>query len=514
MAALVVGVLAVVVGAAVYLTRGPGPEPSPPVAVAEGDASDPKVEALKPAVIVSKPSEVLHASDVEAGVAEAEARRKVERLLTEAKVLFAADQLLTPPENSAFGKYREVLLLEPGNREAEAGLQAIVERYDGWGDVAMRRGRYEEAETYYRRGLTVDPSSSALRGKLTAARKAAQALAEETKKRKETAATEKKEEEQEREAARVARVAGSLVKGARDVEMVWIPAGSFTMGSPTNEPGRDINEDPHRRVTLSNGFWMGRYEVTVGEFRGFVESTGYRTEAEREGGVYTWTGEKWEMRSGVDWRRPGFGQSDRNPVTCVSWNDAVRFCNWLSEQEGLRPAYRISGNDVTWDRGASGYRSPTEAEWEYAARAGTETAVYTGPLRIVGECNDPALDAIAWYCGNSGVGRTEGMDCSNWAERQYSTSRCGTHPVGRKQPNAWGLYDMIGNVWEWCWDWNGLYSSGAVTDPTGPSSGVSRVTRGGGWINNVRACRSAVRLHNPPGNRNFFLGFRLARSGP
>jgi formylglycine-generating enzyme required for sulfatase activity len=161
------------------------------------------------------------------------------------------------------------------------------------------------------------------------------------------------------------------------------------------------------------------------------------------------------------------------PVERVSWEDVQEFIRRLNQREN-----------------SNRYRLPTEAEWEYAARAGSTTAFANGEIRDTG-CRDPNLDKIGWYCGNSG-------------EK--------THPVARKQPNAWGLHDMHGNVWEWCRDWEGDYPSAAVTDPTGPLSGEYRVVRGGSWTRGARRCRSAFRGAALPGGLDLRLGFRLART--
>ena len=181
---------------------------------------------------------------------------------------------------------------------------------------------------------------------------------------------------------------------------------------------------------------------------------------------------------------------DDCPVESVSWHDAVTFCNKLSERDGLRAAYRIHGEKVTWDRSANGYRLPTEAEWECACRAGTETAFSSGGISETG-CDDRNLDRIGWYCGN--------------ASKK-------THGVARKESNTWGPHDMHGNVWEWCWDWRGDYPSRSVTDPAGPDRGSDRVHRGGSWRGGARVCRSAYRFGLVPGIRSRLLGLRLARS--
>ena len=158
----------------------------------------------------------------------------------------------------------------------------------------------------------------------------------------------------------------------------------------------------------------------------------------------------------------------------------------------MDPAYEVNGTHVSWDQLANGYRLPTESEWEYACRAGSTTAFYNGGItRLI--CNiDPNLDQIGWYCGNASAK---------------------THEVAEKLPNAWGLYDMSGNVEEWCWDWYGVYP-GTETDPVGPDSGAWRVKRGGSWNGSAQGCRSATRDRAGPGYSIQYLGFRPARSAP
>jgi formylglycine-generating enzyme required for sulfatase activity len=260
-------------------------------------------------------------------------------------------------------------------------------------------------------------------------------------------------------------------------EMVWIPAGTFTMGSPTSEEDRSTNETQHQ-VTLSQGFYMGKYQVTQEQWVAVMGSLPSLLSSGTYGSI-----------------------GDNYPVYYISWYDALVFCNKLSIAEGLSPAYRINGStdpavwgtvptssNSTWDAvtivtGSTGYRLPTEAQWEYACRAGTTTAYNTGSNTI--------SDNTGWYSNNS-VGSS--------------------HDVGLKSPNAWGLYDMHGNVWEWCWDWYGTYSSGAQTDPTGAVSGTSRVVRGGSWGSNGLNLRSACRYANFPNYRsNDLVGFRLVR---
>ena len=252
------------------------------------------------------------------------------------------------------------------------------------------------------------------------------------------------------------------------ITMVSIAAGSFLMGSPSDEEGHSSDEAPQRTGNVS-AFKMSETEVTQKQFED----------------VMGWN--------------DSYFSGDDHPVDRVTWYDCVSFCNELSEADGYTKCYTITnmgydGNhitsaDVTCNFDANGYRLPTEAEWEYACRAGTTTRFYTGD-------SDSDLGRAGWYSSNSG-----------------ST----THPVGEKEANAWGLYDMHGNVWEWCWDWySSSYYGGQPdpdSDPTGPGSGSYRVIRGGSWSDVARYCRSADRGYfNTPVYRGYSLGFRLVRS--
>ena len=233
-------------------------------------------------------------------------------------------------------------------------------------------------------------------------------------------------------------------------EMVRVPAGEFMMGAMDDDEEAYDSEKPRHKVTLTRDFLIGKYAVTQA---------------------------LWDSVMGSN---PSDFKGANRPVECVSWFHVVSFCNKLSEREGLEPAYTINGNDVTCNWNAKGYRLPTEAEWEYSARSGQR-------FKYAGSNN---VDEVAWYNGNSG----------------YET-----HPVGQKKPNGFGLYDMSGNVFEWCWDRFGDYSSGSQTDPTGPDSGPRRVNRGGGWRNGARFARVSYRNGSDPANRRSVLGFRLSR---
>lgn len=221
------------------------------------------------------------------------------------------------------------------------------------------------------------------------------------------------------------------------LELIWIKPGTFTMGSPPEEEGRNKAEGPQTKVTLTQGFWLGKTHVTQAQY---LAETG---------------------------TNPSHFQTvgPNAPVDRVSWLMAMEYCEKLTAHE--RAAGRLPAGYV--------YTLPTEAQWEYACRAGT-TGLYSG---------NP--DAMSWYKANSGGT---------------------THPVAEKKPNPWGLYDMYGNVLQWCYDWYGPYPGGSVTDPNGPNSGYFRMARGGSWRTEIM--RSASRAGGSAGREDYTLGFRLA----
>jgi len=256
------------------------------------------------------------------------------------------------------------------------------------------------------------------------------------------------------------------------MQFVRIEPGTFLMGDPPEEEKQSPNERQHR-VRISKPFMMGIHAVTRGQFAAFVRASGYQTQAEVEGWSYAWDGKTLGPVKGASWRMAGFEQDDSHPVVCISWKDAEACVQWLKQNED-KP-----------------YRLPTEAEWEYACRAGTITPFHFGPTISTDQAN---------YNGNCYYGKG-----SKGVYRQK------TIPVGSLQsPNAWGLHDMHGNVWEWCQDWFGNYPDGEVADPTGPASGSSRVLRGGSWNIIPQYCRAACRYWSTPVNRFNFIGFRLA----
>jgi len=268
------------------------------------------------------------------------------------------------------------------------------------------------------------------------------------------------------------------------MNLSYIPAGKFAMGSPRDEKGRKEEERRHG-VELTREFYLGIHEVTVGQFRAFIDDSGYKTDTDKDGkGSWGITPKgKFERDAKYDWKSPGFEQCSHHPVVDVSWNDAKAFCKWLSHKEGKT------------------YRLPTEAEWEYACRAGTRTAYSFGDnpqdLAKAGNAADASARAqfSAWSLGIKG---NDGY--------AYSS------PVGQFQPNRFGLYDMHGNVWEWCEDWyaEDAYPRSSRTDPTGPKTGTMRVHRGGGWSSAPERCRSASRIRRHPSEyRGCYLGFRV-----
>ncbi len=300
------------------------------------------------------------------------------------------------------------------------------------------------------------------------------------------------------------------IRNRLGMDFCLIPSAGFQMGSPEDEPERGDDEVEHR-VMLRRAFYMKATEVSQDQWRAVMQT------------------------------RPAWFQAagGNHPVESVSWYDALLFCNRLSEREELEPAYLLSSiqreagsivsAEVHFNGSASaGYRLPTEAEWEYACRAGSTSALPTGPLAAEGFFASPNLEAIAWFGGNSQVSYPGSVDLLDFYRSALEggvegdvgellglgPTRSGTLPVGRKPPNRFGLYDMLGNVWEWCWDRYGAYPEGLSLDPEGPRAGDLRVWRGGAWTSFASACRCATRLADDPALRSMIVGFRPVRSAP
>jgi sulfatase modifying factor 1 len=271
-----------------------------------------------------------------------------------------------------------------------------------------------------------------------------------------------------------------------------IPKGEFTMGSEELP-----SEKPVHKVRLTKDFYLAIHPVTIGQFKTFVKDTGYKTDAESGKGALGYSAAaKWlDAKQIYTWKNPGFEQGDGHPVVCVSWNDAMAFCKWLGKKEGIA------------------YRLPTEAEFEYACRAGTTTRYSSGEkdetLKEVANLADEALKAkvgdkiSAW---NLAPKDNKSGGIAAWNDGYPFTS-----PVGKFKANPWGLYDMHGNVWTWCADWSGKYQAGPQDDPTGPAGPTNgRVIRGGAWLLGPLRCRSANRVQRDPVASFCFVGFRLA----
>lgn len=303
----------------------------------------------------------------------------------------------------------------------------------------------------------------------------------------------------------------SQIQNSLGMKFVLIPPGEFVMGSdesaealaqdyPQYDRKRFVelsDEGPAHKVRITHPFYLGQYEVTVGEFRRFVEASGYQPESEADGtGGYGYNpdydpaksarGDAFEGRNQkYSWRNPGFPQDEHHPVVNVTWNDAVAMCKWLSKTEGHT------------------YRLPTEAEWEYAGRAGTRTRYYSGndPQSLLRAAN--VFDAEA---------------AKNWQQwKKFALDEADgfafTAPVGSFAPNAFGLYDIHGNAWEWTADWHDdrYYSYSPIDDPQGPATGTVRVRRGGSWHTWSFYARSSYRNWNSQDTRYTLVGMRLLR---
>jgi sulfatase modifying factor 1 len=287
-------------------------------------------------------------------------------------------------------------------------------------------------------------------------------------------------------AARTAHApeAGKIFRDCQNCpEMVVLPSGSFSMGSPDSEAGRGDDEGPVHSVNIP-AFAMGRTEITRGQFAAFVNDTNYST------GDQCWTLEdgKYKERSGRNWREPGFPQDDNHPVVCIDWNDAKAYAEWISKKAGKQ------------------YRLPTEAEWEYAARGNTSTARYWG--------HNPD-EACAYANGADKTAQAQIIGASSWSIHNCTDGFAYTAPVGSLKPNAFGLNNMLGNVWNWTEDSYHNSYNGAPTDGSAwQGDGSKRVLRGGSWNNSPRNVRAAARNMDKPELRFSIFGFRVARILP
>jgi formylglycine-generating enzyme required for sulfatase activity len=274
--------------------------------------------------------------------------------------------------------------------------------------------------------------------------------------------------------------------GAR-MRLVRVRAGRFVMGSADSDPDAEDDEKPAREVEISRDCWMGRTEVTRGQFARFVAETGYKTDGEKDGrGGWGWrAGGEHAQDPAFSWRDAGFPQTDDHPVVNVSWNDAVAYCKWLSAK---------TGREV---------RLPTEAEWEHACRAGSPTRYPTGD-------DAESLKGHADIADAAAKTRFPG-----WTTVEFDDGSAFTAPAGSFAANGFGLKDMVGNVYEWCGDGFDprFYAAAPGRDPFNPA-GELRVLRGGSWGSEGRVCRSANRWGNAPEHRSDVIGFRVVVAAP
>jgi formylglycine-generating enzyme len=281
--------------------------------------------------------------------------------------------------------------------------------------------------------------------------------------------------------------------GGKKMVMVWIPAGKFVMGSPATEQGHKPDESPQTNVTLTKGYWLATTELTIGQWRAVTGQT-LREKVIKmlnDETLYDFDGKKMRIRDFMHFDKNSAdrvmaNEDDNLPMYFVSWYEAMKFCRKLTQTE--RAAGRLP-------KGYE-YTLPTEAQWEYACRAGTTGATYAEDA-----ATDTGMQTIAWYVKNSYKG---------YSGRGFGNPNAGPRQVKEKMPNKWGLWDMPGNIWEWCRDWYGPYTGGEVTDPTGPATGAYKVNRGGSFGSGLYDERSDSRAQNPPNEDSAYRGFRVA----
>lgn len=277
----------------------------------------------------------------------------------------------------------------------------------------------------------------------------------------------------------VAALGAGITDPTLGMRFIKIKGGCYRMGDTFGGGNRD--EKPDHEVCVDD-FALAQYDVTVGDFRSFVLATGYKTEAEKEGGCAFWSGENLEYDRHRNWRNPGFSQDERHPVVCVSWDDATAFTAWLGKTSGMH------------------YRLPTEAEWEYAARSGGKGE------RFAGFSDERDLHLYANYCDSN---------CDlPWKSANQNDHYRATSPVGSYRPNGLGLYDMSGNVWQWLSDYyeHDYYRESVRVNPKGPATGEKHVLRGGSWTSKSHYLQAANRFRSLPLYRFYDTGFRLAIS--
>ena len=266
-------------------------------------------------------------------------------------------------------------------------------------------------------------------------------------------------------------------------EVVVIPPGNLSVGSPEIEAGRMDRGEPRQSLAIPAAIGVGKYEVTRAQFARFARESGHAP----SGGCFAWNGSRYEQDASKDWRNPGFAQTDKEPVVCVNWNDAKAYAEWLTKKTGKR------------------YRLPTEMEWEYAARAGNPTSRPWG--------DNPGA-ACRYANVADAAAKRDVPGTASWTFHECNDKHAYTAPVGSYRPNAFGLYDMLGNAWEWTEDCLNEESVGAPADDGDRSSGECgrRVLRGGAWVDSPAFVRYDFRFFIGSDDRDFYIGFRVART--
>lgn len=411
------------------------------------------------------------------------------------------------------GKYAALAKSRKQKLEEQAQREAIQKEQDAWNSAES--GNSEEAYNAYLKAYSAGQYAQLAQGRIRKLQTDTKARAEQEARQREAQAeqTHWQQAEQSNDKAKVnayltqypsgrhagdarqklAQIEkeeaelrpGKVFKDCADCpEMVVIPAGSFVMGSPAGETGRQDSEGPQHTVRVAQPFAMGKFEVTRGQFAAFARESGHNAGNE----CWTFEGGKYEKRANRNWQNPGYSQSDDHPVACVNWDDAKAYVAWLARKTG------------------KAYRLPSEAEWEYTARAGSSTA------RPWGDNPDDAC-RHANVMDSTGKSQVSGV---TWAIHNCNDGAAYTARVGNYQANAFKLHDMIGNVWEWTEDCgNGNYN-GAPTDGSAWTSGKCdvRVLRGGSWFINPDFARSAIRFGYDSTNRYNYIGLRVSRMLP
>ena len=368
-------------------------------------------------------------------------------------------------------------------------LSAEIDEFLKDANYHLSQNNFTKAREYFYSVLSLDSNNSEAKKGLESI-----SILESDYKKKEIAQLQRKEQEEIRKKEKADEENRKKEKKLlENSNMIFVEGGTFQMGS--NDEDSYNTEKTFHKVTLDS-FFISKYQLTFAEYDKYCNSTGKRKPDDKN-----------------------WGRGNR-PVINVSWYDAIEYCNWRSKEEGLEICYTIdktrkdqnneSNYDdvkwiVSWDIAKNGYRLPTEAEWEYAAKGGVKTQ--NSASQRYSDSND--IDEVAWYYNNSGQMVKKGLIF----KKQEMVNRK-THPVGKKKPNELGIYDMSGNVWEWCNDWYGknYYSKSPKKNPQGPNSGNSSVLRGGSWYDYAYNCRVADRFSNLRGNSNNSIGFRFART--